>query len=260
MNTAGPLAGKTIVVTRPRAQATELAAGIEALGGHALIFPLLEISPPADPHPLQQAIARLADYHLAVFISPNAVDHALVPILAAGQWPAHVQPAAIGPGTVKALARFGIQHCLCPTSRFDSEGLLAEPELAPEQIAGQRVLIFRGNGGRELLADTLRQRGAQVDCVTAYQRHGPSQPISTLRQHWRDRQLHALTLSSSEALRYLIEALDAEGRDFLAATPLFIPHPRIAEQAHALGLTQIIQTEAADAGILSALGAYNWPA
>ena len=76
---------------------------------------------------------------------------------------------------------------------------------------------------------------------------------------WRSGQLDALTVSSSEALRHLLDALDAEGRAFLAATPLFIPHPRIADNARALGLTNIIQTEAADAGILTALGAYNWP-
>ena len=77
MNPTGPLAGKTIVVTRPRAQAGPLAAAIAAQGGQPLIFPLLEISPAADVQPLADAVARLADYSLAVFISPNAVDYAL---------------------------------------------------------------------------------------------------------------------------------------------------------------------------------------
>lgn len=260
MNPAGPLAGKTIVVTRPRAQAAELAAGIEALGGHALIFPLLEIYPPANPAPLQQAIAQLGDYHFTIFISPNAVDHALPAILAAGSWPANLQPAAIGPGTVKALTKHGIAQCLYPASRFDSEGLLAEEAFAAEAIAGKKILIFRGNGGRELLAETLRERGAFVDCVTSYERHGPGDNFDTLLKAWRQHQLHAIALSSSEALRYLLDGMDSEGHNFLANTPLFIPHPRIAESARAAGLRQIIQTEAADAGILSALGAYNWPA
>ncbi len=257
---SGPLAGRTVVVTRPRAQAAELAAGIEALGGHALIFPLLEISPPADPAPLQQAIAQLGDYHCAIFISPNAVDHALPAILATGNWPSNLQPAAIGPGTVKALARHSIARCLYPASRFDSEGLLAEEAFAAEMIAGKKILIFRGNGGRELLADTLRDRGALVDCVTTYERRGPGDHFDTLLAAWRENQLHAITLSSSEALRYLLDGMDSEGHAHLANTPLFIPHPRIADNARAAGLLEIIRTEAADAGILAALGAYNWSA
>lgn len=256
----GPLAGKTIVVTRPRAQASELVAGIAASGGQSLIFPLLEISPPADPNPLQQAIGRLTDYQIAVFISPNAVEHTLPAILAQGTWPATLRPAAIGPGTVKALAGYGLANCLAPASRFDSEGLLAEAALQETVIASQKIIIFRGNGGRDLLADTLKERGAQVDCITTYQRSGPPGKFDTLLAAWRHGQLDGMVVSSSEALRYLLDGLDNSGRDFLARTPLFIPHPRIADMAIEHGLQRIIRTEAADAGLLAGLRAYNWHA
>lgn len=260
MSASGPLAGRTIVVTRPVAQAGGLAEAIVAAGGHPLIFPLLEISPAADPQPLHKAVARLADYALAIFISPNAVDHALPSILAHGPWPAALIPAAVGQGTVKALLDHGIAGCVAPRQRFDSEALLALPELAAERLAGRRVALFRGDGGRELLADTLRERGAEVDCVTCYRRTGPSASPDPLLSAWRAGRLDALTVSSSEGLRYLVDCLDAEGRYFLQKTPLFVPHARIAENARALGLNNIILTEAADSGIMAGLGAYNWAA
>jgi len=259
MSMNGPLAGRSIVVTRPRAQAEPLAEAIAAAGGVPLIFPLLEIAPASDPKSLTVAVHRLADYSLAVFISPNAVDYAVPAILASGAWPAALVPAAVGQGTVKALAALGISGCVAPTQRFDSEALLELPELAAERVSGRRVALFRGDGGRELLADTLRERGATVDCITCYRRSGPSGGLAPLLAAWREGRLDALTVSSSEGLRYLVDLLDDEGRAFLLRTPLFVPHFRIAENARALGLSNIILTDAADAGILAGLRAYNWP-
>jgi len=260
MSSSGPFAGRTIVVTRPRAQAAPLAEAIAAAGGIPLIFPLLEISPASDPQPLAEAVDRLSDYTLAIFISPNAVDYALPSILARGVWPPGLLPAAVGQGTVKALAAHGINGCVAPSERFDSETLLSLPELAAEKVQGQRVAIFRGDGGRELLAETLRKRGAEVDCITCYRRSGPAAGSAPLLAAWRAGQLDALTVSSSEGLGYLLALLDAEGRNFLQNTPIFVPHARIAENARALGLSNILLTDAADAGILAGLRAYNWSA
>lgn len=253
-----PLTGKTIVVTRPRAQADALAAAIAAAGGDALRFPLLEISPADDPGPLQAAAEQLASYALAVFISPNAVEYSLSTLLAQAPWPAGLIPAAVGQGTVKALAAHGIAGCVAPRERFDSEALLELPELQAERMAGKRVAIFRGDGGRELLADTLRARGAAVDCIACYRRSAPAGGADTLLAAWRAGRLDAITVSSSEGLRYLVDMLDGEGRRFLAATPVFVPHARIAENARALGLQQVVQTDPADAGIIAGLCAYNW--
>lgn len=256
---SGPLAGRTVVVTRPQAQAAPLAEAIAAAGGVPLVFPLLEIAPAADPQALATAVERLNDYSVAVFISPNAVDYALPAILASGPWPSVLLPAAVGQGTVKALAAQGVAGCIAPTERFDSEALLALPELAAERVTGRRIAIFRGDGGRELLADTLRERGATVDCITCYCRSGPSGGIAPLLAAWRTGRLDALTVSSSEGLRHLVDLLDSEGRSFLQKTPVFVPHARIADNARALGLSNIILTDAADAGILAGLRAYNWP-
>ncbi len=260
MKPGGPLAGRTIVVTRPRAQCGPLAEAIESAGGRALIFPLLEISPAEDGAPLQAATDRLGEYSVAVFISPNAVDHALPMLLAKRSWPVDLLPAAVGQGTVKALAEKGVLGCIAPTERFDSEALLALPELAPARVAGKRVAIFRGDGGRELLADTLHERGAKVDCITCYRRSGPSAGARELLAAWREGRLDALTVSSSEGLRYLVDLLDAEGLDYLRRTPIFVPHARIAENAKNLDLHNITLTEGADAGLMAGLVAYNWPA
>ena len=252
---SGPLAGRTIVVTRPRAQAEALAAAIAAAGGEPFLFPLLEISPVADTATLERALERIADYRIAIFISPNAVDYSVPLLLERGPWPPHLQPAAVGQGTVRALAALGVPGAIAPTERFDSEALLELPALQPAQVCGQRVAIFRGDGGRELLADTLRERGASVDCIPCYTRSAPLVGAAPLLE----RRVDALTVSSSEGLRYLHDMLDDDGRAWLAETPVFVPHARIAENAAALGLRRVILTGPADAGILAGLSTYNWP-
>jgi len=254
---AHPLCGRTIVVTRPRAQASRLAAWIGEQGGEALVFPLLEISAAADPAPLQAAIDRLDTYALAIFISPNAVDCSLPAILARRPWPTALRPAAIGPGTVTALAAYGIGDVLLPTDRFDSEALLAVPGLQAAALGQRRVLILRGNGGRELLADTLRERGARVDAVACYERRAPVDALP-LQALWRDGRLDAMIISSSEGLRNLVGLLDEAALVCLRGTAVFVPHQRIAESARALGLRRVIQSAPTDAGIIAALGAHDW--
>lgn len=265
------LQGRHILVTRPLQQADGLADAIIARGGVPLIFPLLEITPAADLAPLQRVAAVLADFNFAVFVSPNAVQHALPVLLAQQAWPSTVQPLAVGPGTVRALAAAGVPGCLCPKQRFDSEALLELPQLARERLEGRRVLILRGNGGRELLGDTLAARGAEVQRVTCYERRGPVShgPLWQAFQAALDQgRLDALTLSSSEALAYLLElaplsaSVDSAGparRQALLRLPLFVPHERIAAKAGALGFLKVVLTEPADAGLLAGLCAYNWP-
>lgn len=254
---ARPLAGRTIVVTRPQAQAAGLAMAIEAAGGQVLIFPLLHIEA-ADPAQVEAAAAHLADYAIAFFVSPNAVAHALPALLAAAPWPGGLTPAAVGVGTETALARFGIAGVVAPQVRFDSEALLELPEFAAEKVRGKRVAIFRGDGGRELVADTLRERGASVDYVTCYHRRVPAGGAAPLVAAWAAGRLDGIVISSSEGLRNLWDMLDESCRQRLVHTPLFVPHARIAEAAHGLGLSRVVLTSPADAGLLAGLCAYNW--
>ena len=253
-----PLQGRRILVTRPAAQAAGLGVRIAAERGHPVFFPLLEIAPADDLQPLHRAIARLEQFFLAVFVSPNAVEYSLPHILDRRPWPEGVRPAAVGPGSVACLERFGLRDALVPQERFDSEALLALDALQADRIAGKSVLLLRGNGGRELLADTLRARGASVECVTCYRRSAPADG-SALVSLLRNSGLDAALVTSSESLRNLLALLDTESCGRLFDLPVFVPHARIAEEAARLGLRRAVLTRPADAGLVAGLCNYHWP-
>ena len=245
-----PLAGLNIVVTRPREQAAQLAQRIEQAGGNARLFPLLEISPAADPQSLLKLVAHLNEFNLAIFISPNAVRYGMDAIRASGTLPAQLRIATVGQGSAKALRDLGVQEIIAPQGRFDSEALLALPEL--QQVAGWRVVIFRGNGGRELLGDTLKTRGASVEYAECYRRAKPQQDGAALLAA----SPHAVTVTSSEALGHLWDMLDESSRARLANVPLFVPHARIAEAAQRLGWRNVIPVAGGDDGLFSGLVAW----
>lgn len=248
-----PLAGRHVVVTRPAGQATHLAEALVAAGAHPVLFPVLAIED-VDPTPLFDAAIRLDAYDWAVFVSPNAVEKALSVILAERSWPAGLRCATVGKSSEAALARFGITDVVAPQERFDSEALLALPEFA--EVAGQKVIVFRGDGGRDLFGDTLRVRGAHVDYVTCYRRVMPRRDPSPLLVLWEAGRLDAVTLTSSEGVRNFWQMIGKLGQGFLRHTPTFVPHARIAEVARTLGLRQVILTEPADAGLLAGLLRY----
>lgn len=245
------LAGRHIVVTRPAGQATHLAEALVALGAHPVLFPVLVIEGIANTTPLLDVAIRLDQYDWAVFVSPNAVEHALAVVLAHRRWPDKVRAATVGHSSEEALARHGIREVTAPRERFDSEALLELPAFAT--VAGKRVIVFRGDGGRDLFGDTLKARGAAVDYVTCYRRAKPALDPAPLLKLWGDSRLDALTLTSSEGLRNLYAMVGKLGQSWLKKTPTFVPHARIAEQARALGLRQVILTAPADAGLLAGL-------
>jgi uroporphyrinogen-III synthase len=245
------LTGLRIVVTRPRDQAVKLAQRIELAGGIPLLFPLLDIAPVHDTRALHEQIARLPRFDIAIFISPNAVHYGMAAIRAVGEIPAALKIATVGKGSAKALHESGITNVIAPAERFDSEGLLALPEL--QDVSGLHVMIFRGDGGRELLGNTLRERGATVEYATCYKRSKPQQDIGALVSAEPD----AIAVSSSEALGYLWQMLDGGSQATLLGTPLFVPHERIADLARQQGWHQILLTGSGDDGLLSALVAWN---
>ena len=249
----GPLAGKGIVVTRPAQQSEKLAAALRAAGAHCIVFPTIEILAPLDASALHAVIDRLEQFDIAVFISPNAARAAMQAIKARRDWSEAVKAATIGHGGERELARHGITDIISP-ARFDSEGLLEMPAL--QTVAGRRIVIFRGDGGRELLGDTLRARGAAVEYVACYRRALPSADPAPLLEAWRDGRIDALTVTSSEGLRNLCTLLGADGRALLQATPLFVPHPRIGDAARAAGCAQVNVTAQGDEGLLAGLAAW----
>lgn len=242
-----PLAGLNIVVTRPREQAAALVRNIAELGGNCIQFPLLEITALADDLPLRVLAARLHDFQLAIFISPNAVRYGMPAIQHAGGLPASLQIATVGLSSAKALHDYGVTKVIAPELRFDSESLLALPEL--QEVAAKNIVIFRGDSGRELLGDTLKLRGAKVEYVTCYHRSKPQHDVTALLAASPD----ILCVSSSEALHNLWELLNPTGRARFTALPLFVSHQRIAAAARKLGWQQIVTTAAGDEGLLSEL-------
>ncbi len=251
MTGGGPLAGRGIVVTRPAQQAGPLAEMIRAAGGTPIIFPVLEILDTADIQPLVDAIDRLDSFDLAIFISPNAVLRAMNQIAARRAWPDGLHAAAIGKGSVKELKRFGIVDVIAPTRTFDSERLLELPQL--QAVAGQRVVIFRGEGGRELLGDTLAARGASVEYVECYRRARPRADAAPLLRAWARNEVHAVIVTSSEGLRNLFEMIGKLGQSWLRRTPLLVPHSRIAAAARELGCTNIVESAPGDDGLFETL-------
>jgi uroporphyrinogen-III synthase len=249
------LAGTGVLVTRPAHQAEGLCRLVEAAGGRAIRFPVLEIAEPRNPAALQAVIDRLQDYDLALFISANAVERGLARIEAAGPWPPRLHSAAIGAASARELEHHGRRVDIRPRGRYDSEALLALPQL--QDLRGRRVVIFRGEGGRELLADTLRQRGARVDYAEVYRRVRPTAPDTAgLLKCWERGEIQVVVVTSSEGLRNLCDLLPSPTHPRLYRTPLVVVSERMLQLAQELGFTaQIVVAErAADDAIVAAIG------
>ena len=243
------LAGRCIVTTRPAGQAEGLARELQALGAEVLNFPVIAIEA-ADPAPLRAL--NLADFDLAFFVSPNAVEQTFK-VCPPEEWPPALRVATVGPASARALALQGYASVISPQSGFDSESVLALPEFCAEAVAGKRVLLLRGEGGRDLLAETLRERGATVAQVSCYRRLcAPLDPAPLLARFTRG-ELSALVFSASEGLRFFLEITGEAGDDMLRVLPCFAPHPRICAALQAAGAPAPILTEAGDAGIAASL-------
>jgi uroporphyrinogen-III synthase len=232
------LAGKRILVTRPRELADGLANRIRQAGAEAVLHPAIEIRDAGDPAAARALIARRKEFDLAVFVSPSAVRKALE-LADAGAWP---RAAAVGEGTRRELEARGFREVIAPAGRADSEALLALPEMS----RWRRVLILRGTGGRELLGETLAARGARVEYAECYRRVRPqAQPLQG--------QVDAICVNSGEALVNLVAML---GLERLGQAPIFVSHPRIAADAAELGLHRSLVAGPGDAEMLAALVAY----
>lgn len=249
MNTATALSGKTILITRPAGQSQKLVQLIRAAGGEPVVFPAVEIKPPADAARLNELLARLDGFDLAIFISPTAVARAWEYIAAAQGWPENLKAAAVGQGSVLALAERGFHDVLAPVRQTGSEALLALSAL--HEVAGKHIVIFRGEGGRELLAQTLVQRGASVEYAECYRRAKPQVDIAPLLRQHRKQRFAAIVLTSREGLANLRDMLGSAWPEF-SSVPAFVPHARIAEAAREQGMGTVhIATD--DAGMVQTM-------
>lgn len=223
MTSGLPLQGRSIVITRPAHQAALITQRLQAAGAHVTGFPLLEIVEPKDQLAYLSHLSKLSQYDYLIFTSPNAVDRALSKL--SGKVPVGVKVAAVGKKTAQALSRQNIVVSVVPENTFNSEALLACPEL--QSAKGQSFAIIRGEGGRDLLRDTLRLRGAQVDYLDVYRRVCPADdllPIVKLREQGG---LDIIVLTSVESLQNLFRL--GSGESWLDRATLLVGSERIAE-------------------------------
>jgi uroporphyrinogen-III synthase len=197
---------------------------IESRGGVAIRFPVIE----ARPLPQADVIAVAATLHIpdiAILISANAVRFGL-------RYAGDAALAAVGPATTRSVEKSGRQVDIRSQQGFDSEQLLATPEL--QDVAGKVIRIIRGNGGRELLAAVLRERGATVEYLEVYRRVLPAyekSELTAISNRWRGGEIDVVTIMSVETLRNLAKLLPAEGLECLGKTRLVTPASRVIKAA-----------------------------
>jgi len=252
------LAGIGVLVTRPVHQGRRLGELIQAAGGTALYLPALDIEPIAELPGSRAAKGPVDGFQLVVFVSVNAVLHGAVSLLGTRR---DLRLAAIGRATAQALESLGFPVSVVPEGGFDSEALLAAPALT--QVKGQRILIVRGEGGRELLGAELSGRGASVTYAEVYRRL-PARPepatLQALEELWRQGGIHVFTATSSELLDALVGIVTPRIRELMDSTALLTGAPRVAETAGRLGLGSpvIMARNPADEALVEAL--YTWTA
>jgi uroporphyrinogen-III synthase len=249
-----------VIVTRPAEQATDWVDALRALGIDAVALPLIGIQPLADLAPLQRAWSELAGCALVMFVSPNAVRHFFA--AACGPWPPQLLAGSTGPGTSAALRAAGVtaDQLVEPPAdapTFDSEALW--PRLAGRDWRGRRVLIVRGEDGRDWFAETVRSAGAEVQFVAAYRRAGPDwgpRQVALLTEALAAPQRHLWLFSSSEAVRHLAQrAGDADWSRAQAAAS----HPRIASAAREAGFGVVHEVRPAPVAVAALVRAITSP-
>ena len=204
------LAGRTILVTRARHQAGRLADALRARGATVLEIPAIAIEPPPSYAPLDAALRDIAAYHWLIVTSANGVEALRSRMAELGISPssfAHLQIAAVGSATATALRDAGLSVALTPRE-YVAESLI---ESLADRVTGRRVLLIRAMVARDVIPDALRQRGATVDVVDAYQTVIPTESVTAIRTIFASggRPPDAATFTSSSTVTNFLALLRA---------------------------------------------------
>ncbi len=224
--TESKLSGFVVLMTRPKHQANELVAAIEDSGGEAIRFPVIDIEPKKSAD-VNRCLNTLPTADITIFISINAVIYGLHYVNGD-----ETAIAAIGLGTKSAIELAGKHVDIVPLQGYNSEHLLAEAEL--QNVSGKNIRIIRGEGGRELLADTLRKRGAKVDYMSVYRRLSRTYTpnfLASLERRWRNGQVNCVIAMSVSSLNTLLDILPTSCCELLDKTPLATPSARVLQTA-----------------------------
>ncbi len=257
MDLTTDLKGLHVIVTRPARQAAPLCALIRAAGGEPLLLPAMEILPPENPGPARALLTRLAGFDIALFISANAVEQAAPLIAAQGGMPPTLRLGAVGQRTAAALRQhFGRADIEAPPP-YNSEALLSAAAL--RDVNGKRILIVRGAGGREFLADSLRARGAAVDYAEVYRRAEPRHGLDAVLKLQQSAALAAIIVTSNEGLQNLMNMAGETHRAWLLNTQLVVISPRSAELARELGFRRaaLVAARASDEALVEVIAGWR---
>lgn len=255
----GPLAGLTVAVTRPAHQSQPLLDALRAQGALAQSVPLLAFSAlqtAEQQAAIDRQLALLDQMDFAVFISRNAADFLLAALKQRNlPWPAHVPAFTVGHPTANYLRRLGIP-CVSPTERLDSEGLLALP--AMQAVHGKRGIIFRADVGRELLAHTLTERGAQIEKCVLYCRHCPPEAAENWQQFLSlQAARRAICLNSQETINHWLQIAPSAAQLDITAV---VPAVRLRDDLLHRGWSHVLlAADATDASMLNTLLAWYRP-
>ena len=246
------LAGMQVLVTRAQHQSEPLAALIDAHGGTAIRFPVIDIVAPQDSRAARAAMAKLDDYSLVIFVSPNAVEHGLAHSSSA---PTRARMVAVGEGSAAALEQAGLGPVLRPAEGASSEALLALRELGEDAVSGSRVLIVRGEGGRQLLGGTLSKRGARVTYAEVYRRAKPEVDVGRIAERGRAGGIDTVIVTSLQGFDNLFKMLGDGDAAWLKKTGYVVISERLAARARALGIMDppVVAARADDDALVEAL-------
>lgn len=248
---ASPLEGLGVVITRPREPAEALAAALAREGARTFVFPALAIEDIAATPELEGALRDLPRAALAIFVSAHAVEKGMAAVLRRGPWPAGVRAAAVGEATAQALHNAGLAKVISPKQRHDSEALLEMPEL--QAVRGAKVVIFRGEGGRERLKEGLEQRGASVSYAQCYRRVCPAADPAALLQAWDRGEVHFVSALSAETLVNFVELLGVEGGRRLGQASLVVGHEAVAAHPLARRFARVVVAPHGAEGLIDTL-------
>ena len=240
-----------VLVTRPKQQADNLCESIENLGGTAIRFPVIEINKSENQQVAKKILDDLEQYDIGIFISRNAVEWTLKLLDEKKSALESLSLISIGPATTAALKR-ALSGTVITNYGTNSESLLENEALGTEAVSGKKIIIFRGQGGREHLATTIRQRGAKVDFAEVYRRDCPQYDSDFINKIWALNVPDVVVVTSNNGLENLFSLLNNEQRNLLLSKQLVVMGRRMFDFSVGFGFakTPIFTEENDDEGIL----------
>jgi len=249
------LSGTRVLITRPKDQQQQLADLIATANGIAVCFPTLEIAPTEKQDALKEQLRRLDQFDIAIFVSPNAAHFTFEALQEdALSLPSSLILGCVGKGCSKAVQEKGYTVHAIPVEGIGSEGLLKHELM--QAVSGKRIIIFRGNGGRELLEQALTERGAHVEYAECYRRRIPGTDATSLVSNWKQKRIDIVTITSTQALKNLWQMLRDDAHTLITSTPMIVISDRIAQVAIDMGCSRnnvVIASDTSDAAIVNAI-------